>query len=258
MHRFFVSPDQIKGNLAIITGEDVNHIKHVLRLKEKDKITILDGQSRQFDGEIISINSNQVELTVSPCHLTGSTEFAEVLDPEPTVKITLAQALPKEKKMDLIIKSCIELGVFQIIPMITERTVIKLDSRKAESKVERWQKIAKEAAQQSGRLIIPKIKQIASFDEVLRLKNYALKLFPWELEERTTLKDVLNAEGKGSSLAEAKILILIGPEGGFSAAEAEKAVKAEFQSVSLGKRILRTETAGAAMLAMINYELEAY
>jgi 16S rRNA (uracil1498-N3)-methyltransferase len=165
---------------------------------------------------------------------------------EPKVKLTLAQGLPKGRKMDLIVEKCVELGVRQIIPMLTERTVAKA------TKLARWQKIAKEAAEQAKRAVIPEVMPALEFQEVLRLKDqFDLALIPWEEEDKTSLKQALT-----SSLAARSILLLIGPEGGFSGAEVGSAKKAGFVSVSLGKRILRTETAGLAALAAITYELE--
>ena len=165
---------------------------------------------------------------------------------EPRIKITLAQALPKSSKMDDIVQKSTELGVFEIIPVTTERSIPKSD------KSERWNKIAKESAEQSGRVHVPQIKNTVSFDELLKsCENYGLKLLPWECENSRSLKTELVNNKNASS-----VLILIGPEGGFSPKEAEKASLKGFKSVSLGKRILRTQTAGPATLAMILYEME--
>ena len=240
-HRFFVPSNQVSKSGASITGDDVNHIRLVLRMKPGDEILVLDGTGRTYACSIKTIKEDKVN-----CKIISSRSAKS----EPETKITLIQSIPRESKMDFIMQKCTELGVSRIIPTITERTIIKLNEEKKEKRHNRWQKIIKEAAEQAGRGIIPKIDEILRFDEALRFsKDHELCVIPWEMEEKTSLKQVLDQAPKN-------ILIAIGPEGGFSKTEVEKAVRAGFKPVSLGKRILRTETAGIAVLSMISYALE--
>jgi 16S rRNA (uracil1498-N3)-methyltransferase len=237
MPRFFTPREQFPA----VVGTDAHQIKNVLRMKLGDRLELLTGDSQVHEAKIIGLAKDRIE-----CEIISSAPA----DSEPKIKITLAQGLPKGRKMDLIVEKCVELGVHQIIPLLTERTVGK------EAKLERWRKIAKEAAEQSKRAIIPEIKSLSKFENVLKLKTeFDLSLIPWELEQKTTLKQALTSNySLPPSLS--SILLLIGPEGGFSQSEVATAVKAGFVSVSLGPRILRTETAGLAALISILYELE--
>lgn len=232
MHRVFVDHNQI----PTITGSDAHYIKNVLRLKAGDQLELLDGSGKVYLVKISTLNKEQINCE------TISTSIPQT---ETKTKITIAQAIPKAKKMDLIIQKCTELGVAKIIPTLTERCIAKGE------KIKRWQKIAKEGAEQCGRTTIPEISPVIKFEEVIKLKDqYDLSLLPWELEENTSLKKVL------SSNKPKEILILIGPEGGFSQEEVKLAKSAGFTTITLGPRILRTETAGLVILAMINYEYE--
>lgn len=231
MHRFFVPQDQIPN----ITGSDVHQIKDVLRMKAGDKLELLDGSGKVYLAKIISLTNEKI--------ITEIITTAQNTD-QNKVAVTLAQCLPKAKKMDLIIQKCTELGVSKIIPTLSERSIAKGE------KLERWKKIAKEAAEQSGRSTIPEISNLIKFEDLLKLrKDYDLALIPWELEKENSLKKVL-------SILPRALLIIIGPEGGFSQKEIDQAKEAGFTSISLGKRILRTETAGMAILAMLSYEYD--
>jgi len=235
MHRIFLP----KENIPIISGSDAHYVKNVLRMKVADSLKLLDGNGTIYIAKIAEIKKDEVV-----CKIVSSCQDQS----EPKIKVTIAQGLPKAKKMDLIIQKCTELGVCEIIPMLTERAIGK------SAKSERWQKIAKEAAEQSGRAIIPKITQLTKFPEVTKLaQDYDLALIPWELETSRSLKSALSSLSISPS-HHLSILILIGPEGGFSQKEAEAAKQAGCLSVSLGSRILRTETASLAILSMINYE----
>ncbi|MDD5383148.1 MAG: 16S rRNA (uracil(1498)-N(3))-methyltransferase [Candidatus Margulisbacteria bacterium] len=235
MPRFFVAQEQI----PVITGADVHHIRDVLRLKIGDKLELSDGAGKIYEARISQIKKTEIICGIIASHQAES---------EPLAKVTLAQALPKGQKMDFVIEKGVELGVDRIIPVVTERTIGK------KAKLDRWRKLAKEAAEQSGRAIIPEISPPASFDEVLKMQpDFDLALIPWELEKDNSLKEILSSSKAQNT--NYKILILIGPEGGFSHQEIDQAKAAGFQSVSLGKRILRTETAGLAALAAIIYEL---
>ncbi len=233
MHRFFVDKDRI----PVITGSDVHHIRDVLRLKAGDELKMLDGTGTVYSAKISEIKKERVI-----CDILSSRNEEKT----PEVKVTLAQCLPKAKKMDLIVQKCTELGAQRIIPVLSERSIPR------SGKLERWKKIAKEAAEQSGRSFIPEISPLTKFEDLLKMKNeFDLALIPWELEKRTTLKKVLTTHHPNHLTT---ILILIGPEGGFSRDEVERARSAGFIAVSLGPRILRTETAAMAMLSMIDYE----
>jgi len=231
MHRFFTAPEDFPA----VTGSDAHQIKDVLRMKPGEQIELLTGDGQVHEAKIISLAKGRVACAVLSSRQDES---------EPKTRVTLAQALPKARKMDLVVEKCVELGVHRIIPMLSERVIAK------EGKPERWQKIAKEAAEQSKRAIIPQVGEAMNFRDVLKLKGrFELALIPWEAEKQHSLKQALSGKTPGS------ILLLIGPEGGFSATEVDLARQAGFVSVSLGKRILRTETAGFAALAAINYEL---
>jgi 16S rRNA (uracil1498-N3)-methyltransferase len=248
MHRFFIPKEQISENKITITGSDVNHIKNVLRLKAGDKIEVFDGFQNTYSCKIIDITPAAVKADILK---------EEKKDIESNLKITLAQCLAKGKKMDLIIKMATELGVYRIIPIISERSIPKIEE-KEEKKIEHWQTIAKEAAEQSGRSVVPeifpltKIKDLNPSDRASGRgpKTYDLAIMPWEGETKQSLKSALTTYHPNS------LIILIGPEGGFSHTEAEKAKEAGFNLVSLGKRILRCETAAVSTLAKIFYELE--
>ncbi|MFA6431507.1 MAG: RsmE family RNA methyltransferase [Candidatus Margulisiibacteriota bacterium] len=233
MPRIFVPID----NFPNIHGSDAHYVKDVLRCGVEDEITILDGSGKVFRAKIAEIGKDIVKCQI----------IEEIInDTEPHTKITLAQALPKSKKMDLIVEKCTELGVSKIIPMLTERCISR------DINLERINKIAKSSAQQSGRAIIPEISPLTNFQEVIKLKNtYDLALIPWELEKKTTLKDLLKKSKQPKN-----ILVLIGPEGGFSQTEIKLGTNAGFFTVSLGNRILRTETAGISILSSILYEFE--
>jgi len=238
VQRFFSS------NISEITGSDARQIQKVLRAKIGDKLIICDGKSKSYEAEVSDIKKDSISLNILK-------ELNE--ETEPKVKITLAQCLPKGSKIDFIIQKSVELGVFDIIPVSSERSISKIEG-KEDKKKERWQRIAKEAAEQSGRQIIPQIHAPISFDELLKSSNkYALKLIPWELEKESLLRGVLNSVETCHGMS---LQVIIGPEGGFSQEEINKAKSAGFTSISLGKRILRTETAGIAILSNIFYELE--
>lgn len=232
MPRLFVPPAAFPN----ITGADAHYVRNVLRLQAGDRLELLDGTGQVHEAEIVSLTKELV--TVKVVRSSPS-------DREPVVKVTLAQALPKGSKMDFVVEKSVELGVNRIIPVLTERTIGR------SAKTERWRKLAKEAAEQAGRAIIPEVSESTNFASVLKLKErFDLALLPWELEKNISLRSALQASKPSS------IIVLIGPEGGFSQAEVEQARAMGWQTVTLGKRILRTETAGLAVLANIMYERE--
>jgi 16S rRNA (uracil1498-N3)-methyltransferase len=238
--RFFISPAQAQGSVVAITGEDLRHIRTVLRKRPDDLLTLLDGQGMEYTARIAEVRKDEIV-----------TEIIERTRRELTrPRIILGQGFPKSDKMDWIVQKATELGVASIVPIITERTVMKV---KDEGKrVSRWEKIAREAAMQSNRPDIPEIGAVRTFDDflgTLASGPRTLLIIPWE-EGTTPIKRVLRSLGEWES-----VVVLIGPEGGFSEDETGLARTRGFQPVSLGPRILRTETAAVASLSMIGYEL---
>lgn len=237
MHRFFTT--EIQANTAVVRGDDVKHIAKVLRLRSGDAVQLCDGNGRECDAAIASVMPDAVSFQ------TGAWREAKT---EPKTKVTLFQCLPKTGKMETIIQKCVELGAYGFVPVQSERCVVVLKPP-YEGRIERWQRVSEEAAKQSRRGIIPKVQIPVSLDK-LDFSDYDTVLVAYENEHAVSLKTALRERcGK-------RIAIVIGPEGGFSDAEIETLVKKGARSVSLGTRILRTETAGMAMLAQIMYEVE--
>ncbi len=245
MHHFFVQSENIKEDKVVISGSDVRHITSSLRLSVGDKITVADGERNKYFVEIVSMDNKKVIGRIKD-------EVEKKIEPE--ARITLVQGVPKSKKMDLIVQKSTELGIDKVIPVETRRTVVKLKPSKAKRRVKRWQKIAREAAKQSGRARIPHVGRLIKFREIKELMaEYDLILIPWEDEEQISLKEVvrkLKKTGQGK-----RIMIIIGPEGGFASQEVELIRDEGAYSVSLGPRILRTETAGIVATTMVLYEL---
>lgn len=244
MHRFFVEPHQVAENTIRIEGTDVNHIKNVLRMKVGDVLQISDGHNQQYLCSILSMESTEVVVSIEET-LATSTELPS--------KLYLFQGLPKGDKMEFIIQKAVELGVYEIIPVATKRAVVKLDEKKAAKKVERWNSIAESGAKQSGRNVIPAVMDVMSYNEALAYaKKLDVVLIPYELAEgmeetRQIIADIRQGQSVG---------IFIGPEGGFEVEEVERAKMQGILPVTLGKRILRTETAGLTMLSILMYHLE--
>lgn len=240
MNRFFVSSEQIEDENIIIKGEDVKHIKDVLRLKINDKIEVVC-DNIVYTSEIITINKNEVTLNIIGTR-TG--------DNEPPIDIYLYQGLPKSSKMDFIIQKATEIGVKEIYPIITNRTIVKItNNKKAKNKINRWNKICTEAAKQSKRDNIPKVNGILRFNEMIKLlANKENILVPYEEEENNGIKNILN------EIENKKIHLIIGPEGGFQKEEILKIKSVGGKIVSLGPRILRTETAGLVAMTILMYE----
>ncbi|MDP4091863.1 MAG: 16S rRNA (uracil(1498)-N(3))-methyltransferase [Bacillota bacterium] len=241
MPRFFVNPGNIYTDKIIITGEDFNHIKNVLRLRKGEELVICDGAGKDFRTRLEYFDANSVVLCPIESWKTQT---------EPPVGITLFQGLPKSDKMDFIIQKSVELGVNRVVPVITERTVVKLGNKPdIDKKVSRWQKISLEAAKQCNRGIIPHIDEPVIFKEaLLKAQENDLNIIPFEKENITPLRKSLIPDCR-------KISFFIGPEGGFSDKEIEDAVNKNVIPVTLGPRILRTETAGIVVLSILMYEL---
>lgn len=244
MHHFFVSPEQVGEKSITITGSDVNHIKHVLRMASGEQITVSSGENKEYRCEIRSLSEEQVEAQIMWVQETGA---------ELPSRLYLFQGLPKSDKMELIIQKAVELGVYEIVPTATRRAVVKLDKKKEESKRKRWQGIAESAAKQSKRNLIPQVTQVMSFREAVEYAaGLDVKLVPYELAEgMDAARQVIGSIKPGQSVA-----VFIGPEGGFAPEEIDYAVEHGFRPITLGRRILRTETAGMTVLSILMYHLE--
>jgi 16S rRNA (uracil1498-N3)-methyltransferase len=237
--RFFISPKQVSGPFITVTDEDVRHIATVLRMKTGDHLLLCDGRGTEYTVSISDINKSAIKTNI-----LGQTT-REIRYP----LITLGQGLPKSDKMDWIVQKATELGTASIVALITERTIVKVKDE--EKRLVRWRRICREAAMQSNRADIPRVEGIQTFGDYVRTLDPGpgtLLLLPWE-EGTKPIKDVLR-ERPGVK----NIIALIGPEGGFSAAEAALAQEKGFCAVSLGPNILRAETAAVAVLGMIGYE----
>jgi len=241
MRRFFLERKRIEKGRAIINGNEARHVGKVLRLGVGDTLYLLDEDGWEYQAIIASKSSKIVEVEIlTKCPPREDT----------SITIALGQSLPKAQKMDYIVQKAAELGVTTIIPFFSTRSVSSLDDERSQRKRIRWQKIALEATKQCGRLFVPHIEAIVSFKEVLEKWNdNPLKIMLWEDEKSITLKDVLKKTQPFS-----KIIFLVGPEGGFTPDEVEIARHAGFQTVGLGRYILRTETAGMCLLSILQYE----
>lgn len=244
MSIFYVKNEQINGDEAFIVNEDVKHIRDVLRYNLNDKLDICDENGIKYITQINNMDKDKISLKI----LEVSSETSE-----PSINITLFQGLPKSDKLEMIIQKCTELGVSEIVPVITDRVIVKLDEKSASKKLERWNKIAQEAGKQSGRQKIPKVKNINNLKNLIEIiSKYDILLLPYECEKENTLKSVLRNLDKNVK----NIAIFIGPEGGFSENDLKLLDLPNTKRVTLGPRILRTETAGLATLSMVLYELQ--
>lgn len=247
MYRFFVEPYQILDNKISVEGSDFNHIKNVLRMKIGEEVSVaVSGDDKEYRCGIEAYEEGRVILTV---------RFIKENNVELPCKITILQCLPKADKMELIIQKAVELGVYEIIPVASKRAVVKLDEKKAASKVSRWNTVSETAAKQAKRAIIPEVHMPLNVDKALEyVKEADVKIIPYELSDN----DGMNETRKifDSIKAGQSVVIFIGPEGGFEESEVNKAKEKGFLPVTLGKRILRTETAGITVLSWLVYLLE--
>lgn len=242
MYQFFVQEEQLTGDRISIVGSDVNHIKNVLRMKTGEKVRIsISENGRSFFGEISAISDDEVIVSVEKEDENG-TELSN--------RIYLFQGLPKGDKMELIIQKAVELGVYEIIPIAMKNCVVKLDDKKAASKVKRWQAISESAAKQSKRTLIPQIQMPLSWKNALkRAEDLDVVLVPYENERgMDATREIMQSIKPGQSIG-----IFVGPEGGFAPEEIEAVTG---HRISLGRRILRTETAGLATLSMLIFCLD--
>lgn len=236
MSKFFIPKENILTDNLIITGEDVKHINKVLRMGIGDEIICCDGQGNDYKARISSVGA---EIS---CKIIEKTKC----DTESNIHVILIQGVPKASKMDYIIEKTTELGICEIYPCDMSRCVSKIDGDK---KIQRWQKVSEAAAKQSGRGIIPKVHSPINISEAVEiLKSCDVAFVPYECAEDRFLKPLLTSFNNPKTVA-----FIIGPEGGFDKSEIEKLK--DIPVISLGKRILRTETAGEAVLSMVMYEL---
>lgn len=247
MRKFFVKSNQINDNYISIIDEDVNHIKNVLRLAIGEKIKICDkDNSKNYVSEIVEITNHEVK-----CIIIEEVEG----EAEGNVELHIYQGLPKADKMELILQKGTELGVSKFIPVALKRCIVKLDGKDALKKIERWQKITEVASKQSGRDIVPEVANIETINDICnKINDYDLVMLAYELEENNYIKtELLNIKNTKENY---KIAIVIGPEGGIDDKEAERLKEAGAKIVSLGKRILRTETVALQVSSIVMYELE--
>ena len=245
MHQFFVSPDQVGKDTILITGSDAAHIGRVLRMRPGEELMVRTGEDATHDRcRIGRITDTDVELEIL---------WAHVSDSELPSRICLFQCLPKGDKMEWIIQKAVELGVFSIIPVASSRCVMRLEGQKAEKKVQRWNAISENAAKQSKRSVIPQVLRVMSFAKAVEYAgSLDHLLIPYErAEDMTQTRQVLSGIRPGESVG-----IMIGPEGGLEESEVSAAVSAGAHAISLGKRILRTETAGLCVLSALMLQLD--
>lgn len=240
MRRFFAEDLDTSSSHITLSGDEARHISLVLRMRSGDRVLLINGMGEECEAIISNVSDDSVELETTKRRKSSS---------EPDFDITLFQCLPKQGKMEVIIQKCVELGINRIVPVVSKRCVVRIDGK--ENKIIRWNKVSQEAAKQCGRAFVPKVEDPHAINSI-EFSRFDAVLLAYENEGDNSLKSVLRGfESKPKSIA-----MIIGPEGGFDADEAEDIIQKGGVSVSLGKRILRTETAGMAMLAQIVYELE--
>lgn len=244
MPRFYVEDLSSYNKSIEIRGEDVNHIKNVLRLKVGEEITVCDGRGKDYICTISDIEADCVTADITDI-VSNAAELS--------TRIVLFQGMPKSDKMEFIIQKAVELGVNEIVPVYTERTVVKLDEKKEAKKLERYNMIALSAAKQSGRGIIPKVSEFLTYKKALEYaKDLEMNIIPYEEAKGLTYSREIISDIKGKK----SLGIFIGPEGGFAKEEVELAKNQDIKCITLGHRILRTETAGLAVLSIIMFEID--
>ncbi|MBO5474150.1 MAG: 16S rRNA (uracil(1498)-N(3))-methyltransferase [Lachnospiraceae bacterium] len=245
MYQFFVEPSQIQGTRIVITGGDVNHIRNVLRMKAGEEIAVSNGiDGKEYRCGIETFTDDEVICTL---------RFIKEDGVELASGIYLFQGLPKADKMELIVQKAVELGACEVIPVAMKRCVVRLDEKKAAAKRVRWQGISEAAAKQSKRAVIPQVCPVMSFKEaVAYAQTMDVRLIPYELaQDMQHTKALIGAVRPGQ-----KIAVFIGPEGGFEENEIQAALEAGIEPITLGRRILRTETAGFTVISWLMYQLE--
>lgn len=244
MSHFFIDSAQVSENSLVIVGDDVNHMKNVLRMREGERFSAADENGICYECAVDKLEKHQVTAKILE-KKRGETELSS--------KIYLFQGLPKSDKMELIIQKAVELGAFEIIPVATKRAIVKLDAKKEASKLKRWQSIAEGAAKQSGRMLIPQISEVKTYAEALKMaQELDVDIIPYECARGMDgTREIFAGIKPGMSVG-----IFIGPEGGWEESEVEAARELGVKPVTLGRRILRTETAGPTTLSILMYLLE--
>lgn len=248
MNRFFIDSNYVgSSHIEIIDRDDVHHISHVLRLKKGDKIVVCDSKGFDYTCEISEIEKDSILLYIADKQKGGR---------EPDVRISLYQGIPKQGKFELIVQKSVELGVEKIIPVFMERSVVK-ETPRFTKKIERFNTVAKEAAKQCQRSFVPTVSEAADFRQILKdFKEFDIVVFPYEEKESFTIRDYLEQIKKNTVDSVRDVALVIGPEGGFSKEEASALIEKGIRPVSLGKTVLRTETAAIAALSMLIYGLD--
>ena len=239
MRRFFAENVDISDGTVRLSGDESKHIAGVLRMKAGDRVILIDGKGSEWLAEILSADVQSVVLRLLEERSCGA---------DPSVRVTLFQCLPKQGKMETIIQKCVELGVYRIVPTVSARCVVKPEGMT--NKLARWNKVSVEAAKQCGRANVPEVAPAIKLTDI-NLSGFDTAMIAYENENDVSLKDVLHSDGEKRDIA-----LIIGPEGGFEYGEVVRAADKGAVAVSLGKRILRTETAGMATVAQIMYELD--
>jgi 16S rRNA (uracil1498-N3)-methyltransferase len=243
MSRFYVPKEFVSGAKITITGNEAHHIRDVMRLKVSDKVSCFDGTGKEYTGLIKEVNPKEVIVDII------QTREPKVKD---SISVTLIQAIPKKEKMDYIAEKATELGVRRIIPVMTERTVVNWDEEKKARSLDRWNKISRAASKQCNRLDLPEIMPVTTFSEALKaVSGQDLAMIAALSGDTIPLKKALQGASPRN------IVIAIGPEGDFTPQEIEEARSAGFKPVGLGQRVLKSDTAGLAVLAIINHELSS-
>lgn len=247
MQRYFIPPGQLTETEAIVTGDDAHHIVNVMRARPGDSIIVSDGVSREARAVLTEIGKSRVAASVAE---------ALPMTAEPVIHVTIAQSLPKGDKMETIIQKGTEIGAVRFVPFLSERTVVQYDDKKETKRLERWRKVAKEAAEQAHRNRIPAVEPPLAWERLLQSAREAdAAFFCYEKETDSTLKEALRqAIAARGGAAGMSAFLIVGPEGGFSEREAQEARQAGCVPVKLGARILRTETAGMVGLTCLLYE----
>lgn len=240
MRRFIATDSDLSGETVEIRGDLFRHMARVLRLKIDTPVMLADGRGTECTGRIREIGRESLVVVIE--ERSGAAPATDA------PRITLYQGLPKGEKMELILQKCTELGVTEVVPFLARRSVIRLAADREGERLRRWQRVAEEAARQAGCPVVPRVRLARSMEEVAQGADHELKLLLWEGERATGLKDVIDAHGRTPSIA-----LIVGPEGGITPEEAERAQAGGFVPVTLGSRILRTETAGIALVAIIQY-----
>ena len=241
MSRFYAPPENIRGNAIYIDGQEARHILNVMRLGLNDKVVVFDGTGKEYIGFINDVKPKSLKIEI----VSTKTPRAE-----DAPRITLVQAIPKKEKMDYIVEKSTELGVHRIIPVISERTVVRPEKDKRANKVIRWRKIARESAKQCGRVDVPEVKDVQKFFNVIdEVNSYDLALLACLSGDTIGIKQAI------SNFAAGNILVFIGPEGDFTPEEIIMAGNTSCKFISLGKRVLKSDTAGIFVLSVLNYEL---